>query len=808
MFLLRSENKVYFFTQSCFKIALIIGLIMGALMSVSEVRKRKKTIELAEMRGLSLKREYGRGELRGVLSIFLSVVLCVSLMPIIQPVTAYADVAEGSPFLSVEAEGEDNQQGVSTLDGEQSSDENISELDAVDSRESEGVFSAEENDLSPDSGSSDGEALDRFEIWYAGVDDSSLAGELYPMYGGSSVSARASTLRPMTFGEEILYFCKYESSQNYDQGLSAGDGYHAMGYFQFDNRYGLGNFLKAVYSYNSSTYSCLKVIGDKYGWDTNRETRKNGAFTAFGNDLNAAWHAAYAANPTEFSQLQNGWAYSEYYDASDGVRKALKAMGINIDNRPDCIKGLVWGMTNLFGKGGGASYIDQGLYYGANWFYKNSGISNGMSNERFVTTLCNYVVNNVAKRYPSQSQYWKGWQNRYKNELSDCLKYLAAEDKTLDIPGIYANVKCQIVSAANEDLVLTVADGASSGANITANKNTDSAEQYWYISGVGNELACVSSFANRSSVLDANGVSPVSGSNVTVWTSNGGLNQSWSIAPADTSGEYTLKLALNSDLVLDAEKATPVDGANVSVYTSNGGANQKWKVRYSVEGASVSVSGMERNATGDPLAPTIGVTMLGKTLEEGKDYVVLYNGSLSAPTESGSYEISIEGKGSFTGTNAVGTMVVHDSLNVDASVPQRVRNAANSLLVLDAAKEEPVSGANVTVYNSNDGANQAWLFELNPDGYYTIRNAANNSLVLDAAKEIPSSGANVSAYLENGGLNQKWIAVKQGNAYMFKNAANNSLVLDASKAIPASGANVSAYSSNGGANQEWTLAIA
>lgn len=100
-----------------------------------------------------------------------------------------------------------------------------------------------------------------------------------------------------------------------------------------------------------------------------------------------------------------------------------------MDNRPDCIKGLCWGMVNLFGAGGGASYINNGNYYGANWFFKNSGINDSMSDEAFVTTLCDYVVNNVAKRYPKQSIYWTGWQNRYKSEKADCLRYIS-ENKT------------------------------------------------------------------------------------------------------------------------------------------------------------------------------------------------------------------------------------------------------------------------------------------------------------------------------------------------------------------------------------------
>lgn len=265
----------------------------------------------------------------------------------------------------------------------------------------------------------------KLAIWADGLDGSTDITDIYPPDTNEiELYSNGSSVSPMTFSDEMLYFCKYESSCNYNQGLSSGDGYHAMGYFQFDNRYGLGSFLEAVYQYNPSKYKALKVIGDRYGWDVTGATRSNNTFTRLGNDLNTAWHAAYKADPNEFSRLQNGWAYTEYYSGSLGARGCLGAFGINLDNRPDCIKGLCWGMVNLFGAGGGSSYIKNGNYYGANWFFKYSGINESMSDETLIVTLCNFVVNNVSKRYPKQQIYWKGWQNRYRSEKEDCLSYL------------------------------------------------------------------------------------------------------------------------------------------------------------------------------------------------------------------------------------------------------------------------------------------------------------------------------------------------------------------------------------------------
>lgn len=39
----------------------------------------------------------------------------------------------------------------------------------------------------------------------------------------------------------------------------------------------------------------------------------------------------------------------------------------------------------------------------------------------------------LQKRYPKQSIYWTGWQNRYKSEKADCLGYLSSNVFTIDV---------------------------------------------------------------------------------------------------------------------------------------------------------------------------------------------------------------------------------------------------------------------------------------------------------------------------------------------------------------------------------------
>ena len=97
-------------------------------------------------------------------------------------------------------------------------------------------------------------------------------------------------------------------------------------------------------------------------------------------------------------------------------------LGIDISGRADCVKGMVWSITNMCGTGGCRD------------FFRWANLSNDMSDREFVTALSNSVVNNVATKYASQPQYHEGWKNRYRNELKDCLVYVAEDEAAAATP--------------------------------------------------------------------------------------------------------------------------------------------------------------------------------------------------------------------------------------------------------------------------------------------------------------------------------------------------------------------------------------
>lgn len=222
--------------------------------------------------------------------------------------------------------------------------------------------------------------------------------------------------------DEMKYFTKYESHGNYNQGFSYGDGYNALGYYQFDRRWSLIPFMKQVYNYDSAKYGMLKAAIDRGSEisNANNPMYANGQLTELGRIAQDAFLSAYNTDPAEFSALQDAYAYNSYYAVTEAWLKS--ALGIDISGRADCVKGMVWSITNMCGTGGCQD------------FFRWANLSNNMTDREFVTALSNSVVNNVATKYAGQPQYHEGWKNRYRNELKDCLVYIAEDEAAAVTP--------------------------------------------------------------------------------------------------------------------------------------------------------------------------------------------------------------------------------------------------------------------------------------------------------------------------------------------------------------------------------------
>lgn len=180
--------------------------------------------------------------------------------------------------------------------------------------------------------------------------------------------------------------------------------------------------MKQVYNYSPEKYSMLKDAIDRGSEITNANNpmSENGQLTELGRIAQEAFQGAYNTDPVEFSALQDAYAYNSYYAVTEAWLKS--GLGIDISGRADCVKGMVWSITNMCGTGGCRD------------FFRWANLSNDMSDREFVTALSNSVVNNVATKFSSQPQYHEGWKNRYKNELKDCLVYIAEDEAAAATP--------------------------------------------------------------------------------------------------------------------------------------------------------------------------------------------------------------------------------------------------------------------------------------------------------------------------------------------------------------------------------------
>ena len=261
---------------------------------------------------------------------------------------------------------------------------------------------------------------------------------LYTQQSFSGVLRSVQGVSFVNVTTEMKYFTKYESHGNYNQGFSYGDGYNALGYYQFDRRWSLIPFMKQAYNYNPDKYSMLKDAIDRGSEISNASNAmyENGQLTELGRIAQEAFQDAYNTDPAEFSALQDAYAYNSYYAVTEAWLKS--GLGIDISGRADCVKGMVWSITNMCGTGGCRD------------FFRWANLSNDMSDREFVTALANSVVNNVATKFSSQPQYHEGWKNRYRNELKDCLVYIA-EDEVASTPSTPAEPESTPAPAPTPD---------------------------------------------------------------------------------------------------------------------------------------------------------------------------------------------------------------------------------------------------------------------------------------------------------------------------------------------------------------------
>lgn len=333
---------------------------------------------------------------------------------------------------------------------------------------------------------------------------------LYTQQSFSGVLRSVQGVSFVNVTSEMKYFTKYESHGNYNQGFSYGDGYNALGYYQFDRRWSLVPFMKQVYNYNPAKYGMLKSAIDRGGDISNASNPmySNGQLTELGRIAQGAFQGAYNADPAEFSALQDSYAYNSYYAVTEAWLKS--ALGIDISGRADCVKGMVWSITNMCGT------------YGCQDFFRWANLTNDMTDREFVTALSSSVVNNVARKYSSQPQYHEGWKNRYKNELKDCLVYIT-EDEAAATPPVEPEPE-PVTPAPSQAPAAPVAPSGPSADTNGADEDTVDAPSY--DAGASDGNGDVASGGSAGSASPSNSADAAAGSGSSAGGSTAGSSDS------------------------------------------------------------------------------------------------------------------------------------------------------------------------------------------------------------------------------------------------------------------------------------------
>ena len=518
-----------------------------------------------------------------------------------------------------------------------------------------------------------------------------------------SMGRSTSGLRPVNLSNDVTYFGAYEGG-SYAQTLSSGDGFHAVGYYQFDNRYGLLDFIRAVYAYDPSKYSMFEqfnYIADST-FKADNAMRQNGQFTALGVALNSSWKAAYAADAEEFSRLQDGWEYIKYIEPALDY---LDSRGIDMYSRADVVQGLCASLCNLFGPSGWHKFVggysdgyDWNGFYNSWKYWDGCGLNNDMTDAEFVSTLCDYVVENVGVFYKGQPQYHQGWQNRYKREKAQCLAMIAEHGDT--------HVKAEDATEPDQDGSLGGGSSSNEGSGSSGNGSTAAGDTNGSASGNAPSNGSVGSNGGTSS--NGGNVSAGSAGSTSGDTANSGSVGSG--ASAGTSGQGSISSGAGN-AVGDGSNGNGNSGAAAGSGASSGSGSISGEVA-----GSGSVPGSGAASDGSNASTEAGGSN-GASIDTGNNASsdASQNGALGEEREAPS-------DGSSDGSHENNAGVAQDGQKDDG----------DSLSLAKALGNETDAGASKTASDASQG-DQAAVNQAEQDDRISQTNDSMKGLIIAMA---------------------------------------------------------------------------
>ncbi len=271
--------------------------------------------------------------------------------------------------------------------------------------------------------------------------------------------------------------------------------------------------------------------------------------------------------------------------------------------------------------------------------------------------------------------------------------------------------------------------------------------------------------------LDVKGAGTASGTNVHIWSKNGGYNQIFHIK-READGYYRIS-DINSNKSLDVQGASTASGANVIIWDQHGGCNQKWSLKYHEDsGRYTFISACSNKAldvSGGHVS-TLGANVALWDYHGGNGQQFKLVSLTDAPLQNNTYNIN----------TSSGTSV-------------------------DLSGAVELDGANIQIWDTNNTVNQKFKLSRAADGFYRISYANNPNLALDVYGGNTASGTNVIVWSNHNGCNQKWALQPVGERFALLNACSGKALDVTGGYIGTRGANIIIWDYHGGANQLWSF---
>lgn len=250
------------------------------------------------------------------------------------------------------------------------------------------------------------------------------------------------------------------------------------------------------------------------------------------------------------------------------------------------------------------------------------------------------------------------------------------------------------------------------------------------------------------------------------------------------AGDYRIisaKGSASSPFAFDVKGGSLKDGANVEIWTPNLTLAQFFTISYRADGTARIISRIAGKS----------VDVAKNNLKSGTN-VLMWT---ATDKRNQLWDIETDGKtATFDGT----------------SYPTyTIKCSAAKTLAVDISGGTMANGTNVIVYTANGGDNQRWILVPVPafasGGVYELRSMLKTSMCADVAGASDTRGANVLLYEHQDGDNQKFAVTEEESGKWSIQAMHSGMFMDVNKAEAKAGTNVQQWDDNDGRAQRWKV---